>query len=432
MKVTDEFLTGLINNVSKRRGHNTKNHNEWYLDTCKMYSNNPLLVWSIIVKYSEFYYFPEAEDEVVNQLLTSDNIVNISENLIALKYPDLQNIFASKIILSGKGKLILEQLFVEEQSLCRDTAIYAILYNAFFNDRNRGTFDIPDYISLGQPEWFVRLFFNDLYRYDGVYKDPIYNRTLANIGNMCKLPETYLKDNLGCILVVIERCYDDLDDKVKGDLYDGLNDLLGSYLFSLTEYNKSTHRIIKARSRLIEDLYTKDLLEHFNDELNKFMVRYEGWCITEESKSCEANKEVAVLLSWLLFISDKPLNDDVQRSIVLGIYQKLQLGISIARTVKDKYYIALEVLIRSLEPENQLYNEIIDSFIIKTIDFYFVLRVISEMPSISEVHKKILQDRWENEKTITVIKVNANKKWLGEMTTIVQKLGFKMPCGSVN
>ena len=128
----------------------------------------------------------------------------------------------------------------------------------------------------------------------------------------------------------------------------------------------------------------------------------------------------------------KPLNDDVQRSIVLGIYQKLQLGISIARTVKDKYYIALEVLIRALEPENQLYNEIIDSFIIKTIDFYFVLRVISEMPSISEVHKKILQDRWENEKTITVIKVNANKKWLGEMTTIVQKLGFKMPCGSVN
>lgn len=174
MIVNEEFVSVLLDKIGKLKNQDSKKHEEWFQRCCQNDGSNPIKVFSEFIRYSECWGFPEEEDECARKFVESGNAEELTTALFNFKYPDLQKIFALKIVLGGKGVQVLGQLYSMDASLCRDTAIYAILYNAFYHDHNIGTFELPNYFGIGNPDWFVRLFFNELYRYDGVYKEEVF------------------------------------------------------------------------------------------------------------------------------------------------------------------------------------------------------------------------------------------------------------------
>ena len=425
MNVTQEYIVDLLNKMGKSKGLDASIHEKWYTKCRHKKEDNPIRVWSEFERYSENWGFPEDDDECASKFVESEEVGVLASSLINFKYPDLQNIFARRIVQSGKGILVLNQLYAIEASFCRDTAIYAILHNAFLQDRNQGSFELPKYLGIGYPEWFVRLFFYDLYRYDGVYRDDIYTTIISSIGELCNLPETYLRDNIGSILVVIEQCFDNLDDGKKKELLSALDGMLLTDGFIIREYNKDVERVVKARCKLIKDLYSSNYLDVFEDEMQQNLVRFEGWTISTEAKYHEINKEVVVMLSWHNLIAVAEMQQSVKEYILNLIYNRIQSQIVLAKHEKEPYKEALYFFIDSLIPEIPFCANIITNFIENTNDLYFVLLTLSEKENLDGHHVELIHERWENEKTIVEIKANQNYLWMDNVKKLARSFGIK-------
>lgn len=426
MNVTQEYVTDLLNRMSKSKGRDAQMHEKWYAESCNRKEDSPISVWIEFERYSENWGFPDKDDERVVDFIAIGDAGLLASSLVAFKYPDLQNMFAHKIILGNKGMAVLGQLYAMGASFCRDTAIYAILHNAFYHDLRNGTFELPKYIMIGTPEWFVRLFFYDLYRYDGIYREQIYTTIITSIGEMCNLSETYLRDNIGSILIVIEQCYDNLDVDKKRELLNALDGMLLTDGFVIKEYNNVVERVVKARCKLMTELYSANYLEVFNDEMRQIMVRFEGWTISAEAKYHEINKEVAVMLSWhrLTLVAEMPQSDT--DDILNQIYNRLKLQIVLAKHAKGPYKEALSYFIKSLNPDIPSYSSIITDFTENTNDLYFVLLMLFGKENLSVQHVDLIHERWKNEKDIVVIKANQTNIWVGDVKNLARSFGIRI------
>lgn len=424
MEVTKEYVADLLDRMGKSKQRDAKKHEEWYEDCCQRNNCKPIRIWSDFARYTEYWGFLGKDDDCARVSVETEEAGVLATSLVAFKYPDLQNIFAHKIVLGGKGIPVLDQLYAMEASLSRDTAIYAILHNAFYYDLRKCTFELPNYIGIGYPEWFVRLFFTELYRYDGIYDEDIYSTIISSIGGLCNLPETYLRDNIGSILVVIEQCYDTLDVDKKKELLSALDGMLLTYVFIIKDYNKAVDRVVKARCKLLKDLYSANYLDVFKDEMRQNMVRFEGWSIPSKAKYHEINKEVALMLSWLMMTAVAEMQQSEREYIIEHIYNRLQSQIVLAKHEKGPYKEALNYLINSLNPDIPFSASIITDFIVNTNNLYFVLLTISGTVNLDASQIELIQERWKKEKDIVEIKANQENLWMDSVKKLAQSLGI--------
>lgn len=424
MNVTQEYVADLLNRMGKSKRQNAKDHEGLYEDCCHRNEDKSIEVWCYFERYTEYWGFPDKDDDCARLSVESEDVGVLASNLVSFKYPDLQNIFAHKIVLGEKGIPVLNLLYAMEASLSRDTAIYAILHNAFYYDLRKCSFELPNYIGIGNPEWFVRVFFTELYRYDGIYSEDIYSTIISSIGGLCNLPETYLRDNIGSILVVIEQCYDTLDADKKKELLIALDGMLLTDDFIIKEYNEAVDRVVKARCKLLKDLYSANYLDAFETEMRQNMVRFEGWLISNDAKYREIDREVSVILSWIEAAIGTEIQPEDKEHILNSVYKRLQAQIVLAKKENEPYEEALDFLINSLDPNIPFCASIITDFIVNTNNLYFVLHTISETVNVDATQVELIQERWEKEKDIVEIKANQENLWMDSVKKLAQSLGI--------
>lgn len=377
-----------------------------------------------MIRYSEYREFPDDAETEVLSVIRIKLPAEITDYFLSLKYPDLLNIFALHLVREGKGVDVMKEVVDRKDSECRDLAIYAILYNVFCRDRNQGLCELPFYINEVTSSYFVRLFFNDFYHYRGRYLETIYENILSDIVSMCDLPNTYLKDNLGCLLVLIERGCDLLKVEQKRNLLTSLDASLLSSIFTFNAVGEPELRVIRARANLMLDLYSEDYQKTFENELASIEVRFEGWMIPAEAQHCCINRECVVLLSWIDLLGKIKVASELSEFILVGVYERLKHQIKLADYMDMPYKETLRVFMNRLDSKSPIFDKLVSCFIVDTDDLLYTLNVIDCFKTVEANHHDLLKERWRTESDTFWIKVDQKDLWPDDVKKMIQRLGL--------
>lgn len=423
--MTEEKLHCIIDQMAKRKRLDCAQYLRWYNDVCERHPDDPFSIWLDIIRYSNFWDFPQETEKEVHEILISGTTAAITDYFLEFKYPDLINLFAFRIVSSDKGVDVLPEVMQREKTEYREYAIYALLYNAFYKDKDQNIYELPNYLSAVTQEYFVMLFFNEFYNYRGKYADEIYERILSDIVMKCDLVNTYLKENIGSLLVLIERGFALLNTSQKRILLDSLDTLICSYSFTFGEYGEAEDRVVKARKKLMLDVYHSDVKQAFDDEISSFMVRLEGWNVPTEDLSTKKNGECVVLLSWLHMVDSAGINTSLQETILRSIYRRLQQQLKLSVHLDAAYRVAMWVFIQSIPHGSPLYDEFVSKFIDDTDDLYYVMTVIDGMEQLDAPHRNLLEKRWMSDNDTTLIKTRQMNLWADSVNKLVNRLGLQ-------
>lgn len=422
--MTEEKLTNIIDCMTRFRQSDSSQYYHLYNEIKERHKGDSFEVWRDIVHHTEYWEFPDDIETEVNGILQSGNVSEIVDYMVGLKYPDLINIFAFKMVLTASDLAVFCELQGRTETEETGYAIYSVLFAIFCNDKHKNTYKIADYVKVDRGNHFLRLFFCDLYNYKARNLEPVYDKILDDIVSLCNLADSYLTDNIGCILVLIEKGYASIKEDSKSNLLLQLDDAIDTYAFSLKEYSDAEERVVKARAKLITDLFPKNLLEVFETDMAKVQVRFEGWNITTETQYTSINKECVSLIMWLYIIGMQKMDTQLEEKIMEAIYNRLQQQINLVEH-EDTYNLTMSLFIHTLDVENLTFDRLVCLFIEETVDFYFVLNVADGMNVLNDSHRKLLKIRWNKDKETTWMKVNQKRIWPDSFRQLISRLGLE-------